>query len=383
MQRLRSIVARVRGMDPWRFDLALGAFVAVEGNLELLLIDAPASDVLAVRLLLVVLGAGLALRRRLPLIGLAVVLVAYSGMQTVGPPISDNLLLPFFSIFVAVYTLGATVHGRRLWVGAALALAGVQTAVLIDGYDDNLGNIVFSAAVMVAAPLLVGRVVAERARLSRALRERTASLERERSERAAAAVLAERTRIAGELHDVISHALGAMVVQGGAARRLAGSDPERAREALAAVEATGRDALTEMRALLGVLRREDDGIALDPQPSLAHVSTLIRRSAGAGLPVALEVEGEREAVPAGVDLVAYRVVQEALGGALESGAGRARVRVRYRPEAVEVEVVDDGRATRGLPGVRERVTLYGGELLSGARRDGGHTVRARLPVALP
>jgi signal transduction histidine kinase len=178
-----------------------------------------------------------------------------------------------------------------------------------------------------------------------------------------------------------------MVVQGAGARRLTATDADAAEAAFAAVEATGREALGELRRLLGVLRREDADLALAPQPSLAHVADLARRTGAAGLPVEVRVEGDPAPLPPGVDLTAYRVVQEALEGAREQGAaGRARVRVRYGGQAVEVEVDDDGAAAldgggrRRLLGIHERVALYGGEVTAGAPRDGGYIVRARLPV---
>jgi signal transduction histidine kinase len=173
-----------------------------------------------------------------------------------------------------------------------------------------------------------------------------------------------------------------MVVQAGAARRRAAADPSQVRAAFEAVEGTGREALTEIRRLLGVLRRDDEELALAPQPSLAHVSGLVRRARLAGLEVHLRIEGDVRPLPAGVDLTAYRVVQLALRSAANgAGAGRADVRVRYGGDDVVVEVRDDGgRVVRPLPGVRERVVLYGGELHAGVRRGGGHGVRARLPL---
>jgi signal transduction histidine kinase len=173
-----------------------------------------------------------------------------------------------------------------------------------------------------------------------------------------------------------------MVVQASGARRLAERDPERAADAFQAVETSGREALTEIRRLLGVLRRDDEELALAPQPSLRHVGTLLRRIEAAGLPVELAVEGEARDLPIGIDLTAYRVVQEALGGALEHGrAGRAHVHLRYATDHVDLEVADDGGApSRPLLGIRERVVLSGGHLRAGARRDGGHVVRARLPI---
>jgi signal transduction histidine kinase len=222
-------------------------------------------------------------------------------------------------------------------------------------------------------------------RLNRALREKAERLELERADRAAEAALEERTRIAGELHDVVAHALSAMVVQASGARRLAERDPARAADAFQAVETSGREALTEIRRLLGVLRRDDEELALAPQPSLRHVGSLVKRLETAGLPVELGIEGDARELPIGIDLTAYRVVQEALGGALEHGrAGRARVLLRYGPDHVELVVSDDGTVPeRPLLGIRERVTLSGGRLRAGARRDGGHVVRARLPLGGP
>jgi signal transduction histidine kinase len=173
-----------------------------------------------------------------------------------------------------------------------------------------------------------------------------------------------------------------MVVQAAGARRLATRDPQQAAAAFGAVESTGRDALTEIRTLLGVLRREDEEIALAPQPSLRHLESLVARARAAGLPTQLEVDGDATELPAGVDLTAYRVVQEALRGAAEQGAaGSARVRLHYDGDHVDLRIDDDGTApARDLPGIRERVGFYGGQLRAGARRDGGHSVRARLPV---
>jgi signal transduction histidine kinase len=193
----------------------------------------------------------------------------------------------------------------------------------------------------------------------------------------------ERTRIAGELHDVVAHALSAMTVQATVARRLALTRPEPAREAFGAIETAGREALDELRRLLGVLRREDAALTLAPQPSMRHVRSLARRVTASGLPVTLLVEGAELELPAGVDVTAYRVVQDALAAAVEQGrAGRAEVRVRFGSDAVEVEVRDDGRSPdpRPLLGMRERVALHGGSLTALPRPEGGHVVRAELPL---
>ena len=198
-------------------------------------------------------------------------------------------------------------------------------------------------------PILLGRVLRNRSQLNATLREKAERLRRERADQAEQAAIEERTRIAGELHDVVAHAMSAMVVQAGGARRLAEKDPERAREAFAAVEETGREALTDIRRLLGVLRREDEEIALAPQPSLRHLDSLVRRTHAAGLPVTLEIEGEERPLPPGVDLTAYRLVQSALGGALDHGAaGRPRSPSATGPTALDLEVSTTATATRPL-----------------------------------
>jgi signal transduction histidine kinase len=172
-----------------------------------------------------------------------------------------------------------------------------------------------------------------------------------------------------------------MVVDADGAAALVDTEPGRASLAFAAVERTGRDALAEIRRLLGVLRREDDDLALAPQPTLAHVADLARRASAAGLSVALHVEGEPAPLSAGADLTAYRVVQETLAGAVRDGAAAsATVTVRYGPDAVELEVVDDGSARPAPMGIAERVSLYGGELRTASSRDGGWALRARLPL---
>nr|MBA3365712.1 sensor histidine kinase [Actinomycetota bacterium] len=201
----------------------------------------------------------------------------------------------------------------------------------------------------------------------------------------------ERARIARELHDVVGHSVSVMTVQASAVRRLLRPEQEREREALEVVERTGREALAEMRRMVGVLRRPEEAPALAPQPSLQHLERLVEQVRDAGLPVELRVEGDAPALPAGVDLTAYRLVQEGLTNALKhADAHSAEVVVRYVNGDVELEVSDDGRGTgedtgggQGLVGIRERVAVYGGELEAGPRPEGGFSLRARLPLKEP
>jgi signal transduction histidine kinase len=370
-------------MDPFRADLLLAALFLLEFELEVLMLVQRGEAAGGAAIASVALAAGIALRRRAPLASVAISFAAFFWLQTMGRAVNDELVLPFFTLLFVMYSAGVHLDGWRLPAAGLLAfgLAAISTA--FDSYPTTVSDFIFGATAVSGGPLLLGRVLSNRTRLNRTLREKADRLRREQAEQGERAVADERARIAGELHDVVAHAMSAMVVQASGARRLAAKDPERSREAFATVEATGRDALAEIRRLLGVLRHEDEEIALAPQPSLRHVEALVRRTEAAGLPVRLSVEGEERELPGGVDLTAYRLVQEALGGALEQGAaGRAEVTVRYLPDGVELEVLDDGAAgaPRHLPGVSERVGLYGGQLHAGSRRRGGHAVRARLPV---
>ncbi|MGH2995207.1 MAG: sensor histidine kinase [Gaiellaceae bacterium] len=195
--------------------------------------------------------------------------------------------------------------------------------------------------------------------------------------------------MARDLHDLIAHSVSLMTVQAGAARLLLPEEPERAREPLLAVEETGREALAEMRRLFGIVRSEEGHATRAPQPGLARLNTLLEQARKAGLPVEVAIEGEHHVLPPGVDLTAYRIVQEALTNALKHARpARAHLTIRYGREALDLEITNDGRRAprngegtgHGLVGMRERVALYGGEFEAGPQRAGGYAVRARLPV---
>jgi signal transduction histidine kinase len=387
VQTWGRLVARLRRMDAFRADLLLAGLLAAEMATEVALLPSWVADGqtrAAVALIVCIECVGIALRRRAPLTGAVLVGACFVALSAFPDSVGDHLDMPWFVILIAVYSLGANTEGRRFALGAAVMTGLLGLAIAIDADEGVAGSVFFVLTILIAGPLLLGRVIRHRSRLNRTLREKTRELEAARAARAQEAVLEERSRIAGELHDVVAHALSAMVVQAAAARRLVPREPPRAQAALASVEATGREALTEIRSLLGVLRREDEDLALAPQPSLVHASTLVKRTCAAGLPVELKVEGDARPLPAGLDLTAYRVLQAALGGAADpGGAGRAEVTLRYDHERVELEILDDGRVDaddRVLLGARERVALYGGELVSGPGPGGGHAVRARLPL---
>ena len=251
---------------------------------------------------------------------------------------------------------------------------------------ENPGNVIPSW-LFIGAAWLMGWTIHKRRVQAVRLEDRAAQLEIEREEKARAAVAEERARISRELHDVVAHSVSVMVVQAQAAQRMIDAEQADLRQVLQSIETTGRQALVEMRRLLGVLRRTDADLALAPQPGLEELDELIGQVRAAGLPVELRIEGEPEPLPAGVDLSAYRIVQEALTNTLKhAGPAHARVTLRYRNDEVELEVNDDGAGAgkgggsgQGLIGMRERVAIYGGVFESG-RQNGGYQVRARLPL---
>ncbi len=385
MQPVRAMRERARRLGPGRVDALIAAAFLLESLLEFALLYRDAPYAWAGVLCTVALAAGLAVRRRLPIVALVLAAAGFLAFQPLGREVNDNVYAPFFAVLFVLFSFGMhEPRGRVLLGGFAIMFVADATSLIIDAYASTVVDFILGGLVVAGGPILLGRVIANRSRLNATLAEKAERLRRDRAAETEQAAAEERARIAGELHDVVAHAMSAMVVQAGGARRLAAKDPARARAAFAAVEDTGREALTEIRRLLGVLRHQDDDLALAPQPSLRHLEALVARVRAAGLPVRLDVGGEARPLPPGVDLTAYRLVQEALDGAITQGAaGTAEVVVRYRPDGIDVEVLDDGAADggeRALAGVRERVSLYGGQLHAGRRRSGGHAVRARLPV---
>jgi signal transduction histidine kinase len=243
--------------------------------------------------------------------------------------------------------------------------------------------------VLVALPFLAGRLLRRQRSDSARLRRLGETLDRRREADAEAATLAERARIAREVHDVVAHSVGVMVVQAGVAEELADADPAAARQAMAAVRGTGRDALSDLRRLLGLMAPDPDA-ALRPQPGLDEIENLLEQVRAAGQQVDACVSGDGASLSPGVDLAAYRVVQEALTNARKHG-GAARLQIARQRSGVTIEVIDDGPADpahdaavedaagHGLVGMRERVALYGGDLRVGPRPEGGWRVSAWLP----
>jgi signal transduction histidine kinase len=303
----------------------------------------------------------------------------------------DNRLVPdafttFLVALAGLYLIG--MHRDR--TQAVVGLVLVQGMAILVGHNDptQTGGDYVWLAIVFAVAWTVGFGVGGKFREVDEAKERAARAEREREERARLAVSEERARIARELHDVVGHSVSVMTVQASAVRRLLEPDQERERAALLVVEQTGREALAEMRRMVGVLRRPEEAPALAPQPSLEQLERLVEQAREAGLPVELRIEGAPKQLPTGVDLTAYRLVQEGLTNALKHArAQRAEVVVRYSDGHVELTVSDDGpgggdgdKGGHGLVGMRERVSVYGGELEAGPRPEGGFRLRARLPV---
>jgi signal transduction histidine kinase len=326
----------------------------------------------------------IALRRRAPLAACAAGLLPFPVVLA----ITDVRVLFYgglLAMLVLVYSGARYGRDRQGLVAGALGagvLAFVQARV---PSLHQLGEIAFEWMAMIAA-WTTGRVIHVRERRADASEERAHEL----AEQARTALQQERARIARELHDVVAHAISMIVVQAGASEQIVAEDPERARASFRSIRAAGSEALGEMRRLLGVLREDGDELALDPQPGLAGVDALVAQARAVGLSVELHVGGTCQPLSPGLDLTAYRIVQEALTNVRKhAGAQRAQVRVDYR-DALEIEVVDDGRemttvngSGHGLVGMRERVALYGGTLDAGPRPGGGFRVRAVLPIGEP
>jgi signal transduction histidine kinase len=343
-------------------------------------------------LLALVYSAALAVRRLLPLVAIGLISAVFALHGLVGltsqQPGELNLLAAFLAEVVIVYSAAASTAGRRTYAAGAILVVGQLVA-----YGPTLGSgglhQAFGEWVFFALAWALGKTIRWRQLRGDRLEARTIELEAAREHQVRAAVDEERARIARELHDVVAHGVSLMVLQAGAARQALDLQPKEARESLLSVEATGRMAMSELRRLLGILREPGEVDDLAPQPSLRHLDLLVAQMRDAGLHVELEVVGNPESVPPGVDLSAYRIVQEGLTNVLKHCApGRAWVAVRSEGAAVEVLVDNDGAPKKpgrgvegghGLIGMRERASLYGGTFEAGPRPGGGFSVRARLP----
>jgi len=365
-------------------DEALAGALAVLAGAEILTSQVSGPRAAAVPLALL-MTLPLAVRRRYPL----PVTVAVTASFLLNWAAGVDMYSYWASIvagLVTAYTAAAHLRPRL----ATAALACLYAAIAVSALHGPSG--LLWGGILVGGAALAGFALRDRRRHVSQLAGLAHQLELARDENARAAVAGERARIARELHDVVAHSVSVMVVQAGAAEEVLGADPGKAREPLRSVQDTGRQALVELRRLLGVLRTDRSEAALAPQPGLDQVGALAAQVREAGLAVELRVDGARDGIPAGVDLAAYRIVQEALTNVLKHAtASHAAVHVGYRPDAIELQVLDDGHGPigaghdgagtgQGLIGMRERASLYGGVVEARPRAEGGFAVRARLPV---
>jgi len=373
---------RLRRVDPRIWDALLAAAMVALAVVGFALREPGPNEPPAIYgySLIVVAGASLAWRRRAPLVVLVIVGACVSAAALAGYWTETEFLA-----WIALYTAAAYRDRRSLLpvLVPVVLVAGVATGVgeswRTNG-DIGAEGILADLIITFAVPVLLGRMTFNRRRRIAAARDVAAK----------DAVTAERARIARELHDVVAHHMSVMVVQASAARAVADRDPAAAEEALRQIETSGRTGLAEMRRLLEILKSQEGEDGRAPQPGMAQLGALVEGMGATGLPVEVEVLGDPRPLPPGVDLSAYRIVQEALTNTLKhAGGGEAHVLVRYDRDAVELEVVDeagdsapdaDDAAGHGLIGMRERVQLFGGELDAGPRPGGGFRVWARLPA---
>lgn len=332
-------------------------------------------------------GASLAVRRLWPLSAFASSFVAMGAVALLFGSFSSGASI----LITLVATFSAVVYAGDLRLVVAILVAFTAVLNLGQPFGQTLVGVVFTVGVLglvVAAGVAV-RSWRERAVLSG---ERAVALEEERSVAAELAAEEERRRIARELHDILSHSLGVVMLQAGAAEQALDRDADRAREAIRATRATAQEAIYEMRTLVRTVRfDEPDGRS--PQPTLVELAGLLDRTRGAGLPVELVTEGEPRAVPPAVQASLYRVAQEGLANVLKHAGGAPSVlALRYRPDEVEIEVANEGPGEAapagqgpgsrlGLVGIRERVRVFGGRVQAGPRAEGGWDLRAVFPLS--
>ena len=328
----------------------------------------------------------LLLRRRFPFAAPATLWLVAAALSFVDGQLITSQPGVYVAGLGAALLLGNLRNEAQARIGLAIVLGGAAIVIYNDP-THQAGDLVFTP-VSFGIGWLVGYALRERTEQTQAAEERAARAERDREAAARVAVAEERARIARELHDVVAHAVSVMVLQVGAVRHRMPDSQAENREALQNVEQAGRTALAEMRRLLGAMRRDDDQPEYLPHPGLADLDSLLDDVRAAGLAVRLQVHGEPVALPPGLDLSAYRIVQEAVTNTLKHAhAHQAEVDVHYEPHDLRVEVRDDGRGPttgdglgHGLVGIGERVKIFGGDLSAGAAPTGGFVLRARLPL---
>ena len=384
MERLRRRPHLLPALRPFAVDLLLAVALTSVAQLEIWLALENREGVVVAAATLMAMS--ISWRRRAPL-ATASVTAGVLAAQSLLTDAADAPVAQFVAFFVAVYSVAAHCALRSALLGGALSFAAAWIATARE-HGSGVADYAFVTALIAGAWLAGWALRGHRLRTSM-LEQLADALEREREEKARAAVAEERARIARELHDIVAHNVSVMVVQAGGERRVLKEGGGRTREVLSTIEQAGRQALSEMGRLVEMLRKDDEGPDdVAPQPGVENLALLIEQVAKAGLPTELRIEGDPVPLPRGVEVSAYRIVQEALTNALRhAGPARAVVAVRYHPREIELEIVDDGSSSsgeegggHGLIGMRERVAVYGGEFRAGPRPDGGYAVRATLPL---
>jgi signal transduction histidine kinase len=384
---VRALFNRIAGFDARRVDAVLAVAILIGLEAETWLDHGiPDSQRLLTVVVAVLFAASIAVRRWWPAGALVFCSTVAVIQALLGGDLSASngvLLVPV----VLAYSVGAWLNLRRGLVAVVLSVSLFGGFVLLS--DSNLSSFgeiaadLFFTCLLLAAPWFVGRLARERSGRAAAFGELAVQAAAERHERERAAIAQERVRIGSELQDIIAHSVSAMVIQAGGARRLLRSDPDRARDSILTVEQTGREALADMRRLLGMLRKDDDPRALAPQPGLDQLTTLLDSVRDGGLDCELHTEGEPIDLTPGIDLVGYRVIEEVLACAAHHRCGGAVVNVRYRPDRLELEIRGDGTIPdldADLRGMSERVALYDGSLETLSTGGRGFALQARLPL---
>ena len=371
-------VRPARPRRPPLLDVVLAAAFVALTVAEAVTVDDPAQVTRLLGLSVPAL-ATLAFRRQYPLLVAVVVTNVNFVVNT------ENEFTTLLSLVLVAFTAGFETRPPRSHLGLALVLVPFLLNVARGG---SVPSDYAAALVFLVGPWAVGTQTRMRADRAEAAESRAAQLEREQELQAALVAAGERTRIARELHDIVSHSISVVTIQVQAVRRRLGPEHQAEADDLAQVEATARQALSEMRRLFGVLRAEGEQVALEPQPGLAQLDALVDRARAGGIDVRLVVEGDPLPLPPGIDLAAYRIAQEGLTNALRhAGASEITVCVRHRPDALQLQVRDNGQGLRrtrhpghGLVGVRERVALYDGTVDVANDPGGGVTLTATLPT---
>lgn len=389
---VRGGIAQTRDVDEPRVrDVTLAVCLAVFAQVSLhynLDNSTHYGSGFAAAVVVAVATLSLAWWRRLPLVTLGIVAVAIAGPELF-TRLTVTLWGHFVPLLIASYGVARWCERQRdTAVGVVITLAAIGVLMLRVPAVGTASNVPFTL-VPVTVAFVAGRVQWHRDSRHRELAAHALRIEAASEQQIAAAVTDERARIARELHDIVAHCVSVMVVQAGASEDLLDRAPERAREPLQAIQDTGRQAVAELSRMLGLLRGGDPApVDLAPQPGTAQLPELAERMCALGLPVQLTVSGDARPLPPGVELTAYRVVQEALTNTLKHGGTgvKASVELRYEPRTLDVEIIDDGRPRaavgtgHGLIGMTERTAIFGGTIEAGPQPQGGFRVHIALPL---